>query len=158
MGRRRDGTVAYRAFLVPAVGIAAVLFSVLAFGDLQGNLVYYLTPSEAVERQVEFGGERRFRLAGQVVDDSVHARATGAEFSMSDGLTTIDVVHAGAPPQLFRPGIDVVVEGSWEGGRFASDTMMIKHDEEYCAPEREERHCPSRTPASSAGSADGPGR
>ncbi len=156
--RARGGRVAHRAFLIPAVGVAAVLFGVLAFGDLQGNLVYYLTTSEAVDRQGQFGDQRRFRLAGHVVEDSVRPTAAGAAFSMTDGVTTIEVVHTGAPPQLFRSGIDVVLEGSWDEGRFASDTMMIKHDEQYCAPEREERHCPSRTPAADAAPADGASR
>jgi cytochrome c-type biogenesis protein CcmE len=41
------------------------------------------------------------------------------------------VVHTGVPPQLFQEGIGVVIEGVWTGASFESDTMLVKHDEQY---------------------------
>jgi len=37
--------VRYRWFVLPAAGIAAVLLGVLLLGNLNDNLVYYLTPT-----------------------------------------------------------------------------------------------------------------
>ena len=58
-----------------------------------------------------------------------------------------DVVHVGSPPDLFTPGVPVVLEGRWvegippdldtfacganDGHYFASDHMLVKHDNEY---------------------------
>jgi cytochrome c-type biogenesis protein CcmE len=117
--------------------VAAVLAGVLLFGDLNGNLVYYLTPTEAVERQPEFAGDRRFRLAGLVAQGTVSGRPDAVAFEVQDGATTVAVLHTGAPPQLFREGIEVVVEGAWRGDTFASDAMLIKHDETYAPPAKD---------------------
>lgn len=127
-----------RAFTVPVAGLAAVLGGVLVFGDLGGELVYYRTPTEAVEQRRDGTDDRRFRLAGTVVEDSVVPSGTGSvAFTVTDGVTTVDVAHTGAPPQLFRDGIEVVVEGAWQDERFTSDTMLVKHDEEYYPPDAE---------------------
>ena len=121
--------------LAPVLGIAALLVGVLAFGDLGPNLVYYLTPSEAVEQRADFGAERRFRLAGTVADGSVRDAGPATAFTVDDGATTVAVVHTGEPPELFQTGIQVVVEGAWDGDTFRSDTMLIQHDETYYPPE-----------------------
>lgn len=115
-------------------GVAAVLGGVLTFGNLNGNLVYYLTPTEAVEQRADFADGRRFRLAGRVVDGSLERVAGQARFTVGVGYRSVRVRHEGTPPQLFREGIEVVVEGAWSGDVFASDTMIVKHDENYAPP------------------------
>jgi cytochrome c-type biogenesis protein CcmE len=129
--------MAYRWFVLPAVGIVAILVGVLVWGNLGSNLVFYLTPSEAVQRRAEFSDGERFRLGGLVVSGSVVRDGPTTEFQVTDGETVIDVVHVGAPPELFQEDIGVLVEGSWERGRVASDTLVVKHDEEYRAPDGE---------------------
>lgn len=122
-----------RYLAVPLAGLAAVLIGVLAFGNLNGSLVYYLTPTEAVAQRDDLGA-RRFRLAGEVAEGSVVASGGGVVFTVTDGDTDVRVTHRGAPPQLFQEGIEVVVEGAWEQTAFASDTMLVKHDEQYYPP------------------------
>jgi cytochrome c-type biogenesis protein CcmE len=51
--------------------------------------------------------------------------------SVTDGRETTEVVHAGVIPQLFAEGQGVIVEGTWDGTTFHSDTMLIRHDEQY---------------------------
>ena len=46
-------------------------------------------------------------------------------------ITSIPVIHTGAPQQLFQEGIGVVITGTWDGTEFHSDEMMVKHDEQY---------------------------
>jgi len=45
-------------------------------------------------------------------------------------------VHAtGAPPQMFRPGIGVVVEGRYaHDGTFQATNLMVRHSNEYHPP------------------------
>lgn len=119
----------YRWFVVAALGLAAVLtgFLIANIGD---DLVYYQTPSEVREdaSRIESG---RFRLGGQVVPGTIESQADGVRFSVTDGIATVSVDHEGAPQQLFSEGIGVVVEGTWDGEVFHSDSMIIKHDEQY---------------------------
>ncbi|NMR21052.1 cytochrome c maturation protein CcmE [Cellulomonas fimi] len=128
-----------RAFVVPGVGLAAVLAGTLMFGNLNDNLVYYLTPDEAVSGRAAASNGERFRLGGLVEAGSVVPTADGVRFTVvgeSDG-GTVQVEHSGAPNQLFQEGIGVVVEGRWRADVFVSDTMIVKHDEEYRAPATE---------------------
>jgi cytochrome c-type biogenesis protein CcmE len=129
--------VKQKAFLVPAIGVALVMLGVLYFGNLNRNLIYYLTPTEAVASRADFPDGRRLRLGGLVMEGSMAATADGVRFEVGDERTTVAVLHLQAPQQLFQEGIGVVVEGSWQGERFVSTNMMVRHDEEYRAPQGE---------------------
>jgi len=116
----------YWKFIVPALASIAVL-AVLLF-NLSSSLVYFNTPTELTEQAPN--GDRQ-RLGGQVVPGSATATTDGVEFFVTDGRQAVAVLHVGAPPQLFQEGVGVVVEGVWDGDRFHSDTMLVKHDEQY---------------------------
>ncbi|MEZ5176277.1 MAG: cytochrome c maturation protein CcmE [Acidimicrobiia bacterium] len=116
----------YARFLIPA-GIIVVVLVVLLV-NLSASLVYYSTPAEVLERSPS---AERLRLGGRVMPDSVIDGGTTVTFTVADCDTSVTVVHAGVPPQLFQEGIGVVVEGTWDGTVFASDTMLVKHDEQY---------------------------
>lgn len=106
----------------------------LLFGALARNVVYFRTVTEAVDRRVD-EGDRRLRVAGEVVPGSVVESADGVEFELTDGTTTIRVVHRGDPPQLFADGVPIVSEGKWGAAdAFASDRILIRHGNEYKPP------------------------
>ncbi len=119
----------YRAFLIPALGLLAILIGFLVF-NIRDNLVYYRVPDEVIA-DTTISESDRFRLGGQVVPGSISDDESSVTFSVTDGKKTIVVVHQGAPQQLFQEGIGVVVEGTWDGVVFSSDSMIIKHDEQY---------------------------
>ncbi|WP_308283181.1 cytochrome c maturation protein CcmE [Pseudonocardia nigra] len=130
----------YRLLAVAALGVVAVLVGLLLFGNLNRNLVYYLTPGEAVAQRSEFSDGRRFQLGGLVQERSVVPSADGVRFVVTGtepGGATVPVDYRGVPAQLFAEGIGVVLEGSWRGDEFAADTMKVKHDENYRPPEGE---------------------
>jgi cytochrome c-type biogenesis protein CcmE len=56
---------------------------------------------------------------------------------MDSGVGQTVAVHSkGAPPQMFRDGMGVVVEGRYHrDGVFQSTNLMVKHSNEYRAPE-----------------------
>ena len=118
----------YARFVVPALGLVVVLLGFLLF-NLKDSLVFFRTPTEVVTETTP--GEDRMRLGGQVVGGTVEDTSDGVLFDVSDGTTTIAVVHTGAPQQLFQEGIGVVITGTWNGDRFHSDEMLVKHDEQY---------------------------
>ena len=132
----------HKSFLIPAIGLVVLALGYIVFGGLDDNLVYYLTPTEAVEQRAEYPDGERFRLGGFVEEGSVAQTAEGVVFVIVEDGVSVDVEHTGAPPQLFRDNIGVVVEGTWEGEAFHSDTLLIKHDEEYRSTEGDEPYVP----------------
>lgn len=116
----------YAKFVIPALLLAAVL--VVLMVNLSSALVYFNTPSEVLARD---GGDARLRLGGRVVPGTVDETGVGVTFELEDCDVSVSVIHTGAPPQLFKEGIGVVVEGVWDGVAFESDTMLVKHDEQY---------------------------
>jgi len=116
----------YWKFIIPAA-IVAVVAAVLVL-NLSSSLVYFNTPTELTESEP---GDSRLRLGGQVAVGSVTDTTQGVAFAVTDGRHSVAVVHVGAPQQLFQDGIGVVVEGTWDGSTFHSDTMLVKHDEQY---------------------------
>lgn len=116
----------YAKFVIPAAVIIGVL--VVLMINLNSALVYFNTPSELA---VEDGSAERLRLGGRVVPGTVVEASGTVTFEVDDCDAAIIVEHEGAPPQLFQEGIGVVVEGVWTGSVFESDTMLVKHDEQY---------------------------
>jgi cytochrome c-type biogenesis protein CcmE len=137
------GLTRYRLLAVAALGVVAVLTAFLLFGNLSRNLVYYLTPAEAIAQRADYPDGKRFQLGGLVTPGSVTPTPDGVRFEVSSGTepgsATIPVEFHGAPAQLFDAGIGVVLEGSWQGAQFVSDSMKVKHDENYRPPEGDQR-------------------
>ncbi|MFO7547970.1 MAG: cytochrome c maturation protein CcmE [Acidimicrobiia bacterium] len=124
----------YRWFVLPAVaGILVAGFYLVR--SISGDLVYYLTTSEAVERRGEFPDGNRFRLIGIVVPGSYSSDGLNHAFEITDGATMVPVLLTRTPPPLFQEDVAVLLDGYWEGGRFTSDQALLRHEEDYQAPE-----------------------
>lgn len=121
-----------RYVIALAVSVGAVAW--LVAGPLRSNVQYFRTPSEAVASKAD-DGDRRFRLAGQVVDGSVEQTDDGVQFDVTDGSAIVHVVHRGDPPELFGEDVPIVCEGRWRGASFGSDRILIRHGNEYRPPE-----------------------
>ena len=124
-----------RLGLAGLVVVAAVGF--LVFQGLGNATLYFRTADEAVDRR-EDHGTRRFRIEGAVVPDTVSESRGRVAFRIASNGVQVPVVHDGDPPDMFKPGIPVVLEGRFQGETFASDRMLVKHSENYVAenPER----------------------
>lgn len=121
----------YRRIVIPVLGAVLVLAGYLLFGNLNQNLVYYLTPTEATAQRVGDEAGERFRLGGLVQEDSVVRTGEETRFTLTDDEAAVPVRFTGVPPQLFAAGIGAVVEGAWRGDSFYADTMFVKHEEDY---------------------------
>ncbi|HEX5366812.1 MAG TPA: cytochrome c maturation protein CcmE [Acidimicrobiales bacterium] len=117
----------------PLAVLAAVLVGIGAFvyRGLDDAALYFRNADEAVAQRDELG-TRRFRLQGTVAGDPV-AEDGHVAFDVTFDGVTVPVDHAGTPPDMFAPGIPVVLEGRWraDGTVFESDRMLVKHDESY---------------------------
>jgi cytochrome c-type biogenesis protein CcmE len=124
-----------RIFLIAAIAVAAIGFTIIAASGINKNLVYYWTPSD-----LHKAGDKAYgatiRLGGQVVPGSVRNRVgSQMEFDVTDKHQVVHVKSNGIPPQMFREGIGVVVEGTMvRAGFFESDRLMVSHNNEYRSP------------------------
>jgi cytochrome c-type biogenesis protein CcmE len=125
-----------RWFAIGALALAAAAFVGITFSGIGQNLVYYWGPTE-----LRAAGDKAIgatiRLGGQVGKDSIRygEGASSLEFDVGDGKNTVHVRSKGVPPQMFREGIGVVVEGTMtRAGHFESHRLMVSHDNEYRAP------------------------
>ncbi|MEX0977038.1 MAG: cytochrome c maturation protein CcmE [Woeseia sp.] len=122
-----------------AVGLAAgglLIATGLTLRAFQDNMMFYVEISEVVAGNVP--AERRFRVGGLVVENSVR-RAAGeleVEFTLTDTVSELPVAYSGVLPDLFREGQGIIAHGRLgEDGRFVADTVLAKHDENYMPPE-----------------------
>ncbi len=121
--------------VVVLVAVVLVVIGFLAFSSIGSALVYYLTPTELLERGDAAIGET-VRLGGQVAPGSVSGAATDLRFTLTDGETDIPVHSTVAPTRSFREGSGAVVEGELGAdGIFEARQLIVKHDENYEAPE-----------------------
>ena len=132
-------------FFVGLVGVAAVV-AWLMWTGISDSMVYYLTPSELLER-VE--GDPTFhelgvKVGGQVVEGSWARRKSGAgthEFLVAD-VENPDVAFAvrygDILPDTFNDQAEVVVEGVFgTDGVFRAHTVLTKCGSRFEAAEEE---------------------
>lgn len=120
-----------RLWAVGLVVLAALGF--LVFQGLSNATVYFKTADEAVAERASLG-ERRFRLEGMVLAGSVRDTGSEVDFTVrGEAGAMVSVVHDGEVPELFQPGIPVVMEGRWDGDRYRSDRILVRHTSEYRA-------------------------
>ncbi|MEA2569114.1 MAG: cytochrome c-type biosis protein CcmE [Acidobacteriota bacterium] len=124
-----------RLFLIIAIAVAAIGFTIIAASGINKNLVYYWTPSD-----LHKAGDKAYgatiRLGGQVLPGSVHHQSGSAlDFDVTDKHQSVHVKSTGIPPQMFREGIGVVVEGTMtREGFFQGERLMVSHNNEYRSP------------------------
>lgn len=127
------------AFLGAGVLVAA--FAWLLYGGLDSNVIYFLTPAELLEKGPR-GVDRPVRLGGQVKPGSVKwdDKSLVLRFLVTDGTADVAVQSTGQPPQMFRDGMGVVVDGRLgRDGVFQCSSLMVKHSNEYRPPKAGER-------------------
>ena len=118
------------------IAVAGWAVSMLNFGD---SLVYFYTPAEARQKAPDLG-RNTIKIGAMVKTGTVqwNPRDLDLAFVITDFKgNEIDVQHKGIKPDLFREGQGVVVEGrlSADGKNFTADRLMVKHSEEYKAPD-----------------------
>jgi cytochrome c-type biogenesis protein CcmE len=114
------------SFILAGIAIlGAVLY--LVFANTQANAVYYMTVPEL--KHCTTCTVQAVRVAGVVEAGSV-ARNDARQminFTITDGKQLLPVTYTGVVPDIFRPGIQVVVEGHYTGqGPFQAQTLLAK--------------------------------
>ena len=116
-----------RYTIIALLCIGAVVWMVTL---MQKNVVFFKTVSAAVADRTH-DGTRTMRIGGAVVPGSIHDTVDGADFKLTEGGVTVLVDHHGTEPTLFKNCAPVVADGHWQGQRFMSDQILIKHGSTY---------------------------
>ncbi len=129
-----------------ALGLAVIVGAVgwMLSSSLSENLQFFLTPSEYLQNEAKYSG-KRVMLGGVVEPGSVKfdKEVLKLSFVVSDGTAKFKVLHSGTPPELFKAGTGVTIEGKLEGSGpsavFQGERLLVKHSEEYRAPKPGEK-------------------
>ena len=115
------------------LAVVVIAVGVVAYQGLTSASLYFYNADEAVAERDTLG-DKRIRVQG-TVQEGVDTVPDGVTFSIAFNGVEVPVVHQGDPPELFEPGIPVVLEGHWaadaSGDAFHSDEILVKHDEQY---------------------------
>jgi len=130
-----------------ALSVAGLVLTAFAYMDTvaeavfgESNMVMYWSPSELIE-QGDKGKRATVRLGGMVKpgSDPDWDKKLPLRFYITDMKETIAVASTGAPPQMFREGIGVIVEGRLDDdGVFQTGRVLVKHSNEYRVPDEDE--------------------
>jgi cytochrome c-type biogenesis protein CcmE len=130
-----------RPWVIGGVAVVVAVFGWLLYGGLDKNVVFFLTPQELLAKGAD-GYDVPVRLGGQVKPGTVKwdDKTLRLTFQVTDGKSDVAVQSSGAPPQMFRDGMGVVVEGRFGRDQvFNSTGLMVKHSNEYRAPKAGEK-------------------
>jgi cytochrome c-type biogenesis protein CcmE len=107
---------------IPAAIVAACV-GYLVYSASGGSAEYYLTVSQL--RAHTASGD--VRVAGVVQDDVVKTSGLHVTFTEKDSTASVPVDYSGSLPDIFKPGITVVVEGTLGAdGVFHARTLLAK--------------------------------
>ncbi|MCB9556294.1 MAG: cytochrome c maturation protein CcmE [Deltaproteobacteria bacterium] len=135
----RAGGPKKKLFFTVAIVIVVGAIGFLAFGGIGKNLVYYWNPTELLQNEARAVGAK-IRLGGMVKQGSLPKSYNAEKFSeltfvVTDMKHDVKVHTRSVPPQMFREGIGVVIEGTYtKEGVFESERLLVKHGNEYQPP------------------------
>lgn len=131
MARKKGKGLYIATFLLFAAGAGYLIFA-----GISDNSVYFLNVSEALAMPA--GKVQSARLFGTVKAEGLEklAGTPGVSFLLEDKDDTqksLNVVFEGAVPDTFKPGAEVIVEGSLDStqGSFKAKTLMTKCPSKY---------------------------
>jgi cytochrome c-type biogenesis protein CcmE len=113
------------SFLLAGIAIlGAVIYLVVS--NTQASAVYYMTVSEL--KSCKTCVTQDVRVAGVVQSGFVRNDAQQTiSFVITQGSQKLPVTYTGVVPDIFAPGITVVVEGYYTGsGPFQAQTLLAK--------------------------------
>lgn len=129
---RRERRRGSRRWAWAVLAVIVVIAGVVLLQGLGNATLFFRNVDEAVAERDDLG-DRRFRLQGTVVGETIVESDGGVVFDVEFNDVRAEVRHVGDPPDLFQPGIPVVLEGAWSptDEHFDSTVMIVRHTNEY---------------------------
>jgi len=121
-----------RIKFIVAIGIVGLALSYLVYGGVKEAKVYYLTVEELKDRAPSIYKEK-VRVSGKVVPGTIKKEIDGSlEFRITNGNQTIDVRYKGIIPDIFKDGVEAVVEGLYTPANvFNANVLLAKCPTKY---------------------------
>ena len=116
------------SFLIAGIAILGAV-AYLVYANTQANAVYYMTVSELKSCTSLACTTQSVRVAGVVQAGKIvrNDQTQTVHFVITQGVQALPVVYSGIVPDIFRPGIEVVVEGHYSGHvAFQALTLLTK--------------------------------
>jgi cytochrome c-type biogenesis protein CcmE len=122
------------AFIIAGF-ICLALALALILNNFQGNLVFFYSPTDVMQKNVK--DNQVIRIGGLVENGSVMKLDDGVttQFSITDLHKSLSVQYTGILPPMFHEGQGMVAKGKLVNGVFIADSLLTKHDEKYMPPE-----------------------
>lgn len=121
--RRRWAPIAIVVFAVVAGGFVVTQF-------LTNAIDYYCNVDEIGDRE-GCEEDRRLRVQGVVVENSLRKENGSTIFELSYNDTVVPVTYLGDPGGIFQECIPIVAHGRMTNGVFDSNRIEVKHSNEY---------------------------
>ena len=113
--------------------IVLMVIGYLIYTGLRDTMIFYLTVSEVMAQPLEDLSQTQ-KVGGFVNADSVQwdPKTLKLSFKLEDQLASLIVNYSGVVPDSFKPGAEVIVEGTYRGnGSFQATTIMPKCASKY---------------------------
>ncbi len=117
---------------IVAITVIAVAIAYLVYGGVNDTMIYYLTVQELKEK-VPSVYTQKVRVSGKVVPGSIRNEIDGSlEFKIADGDETMNVKYKGIVPDIFKDGVEAVVEGLYTPDNvFVASLLLAKCPTKY---------------------------
>jgi cytochrome c-type biogenesis protein CcmE len=115
------------SFIIAGLAILAAV-GYLVYANTQSNAVYYMTVAE-LHNCATCATQQSVRVAGVVQKGSIvrNDAAGQIKFVITEGGQALHVTYNGVVPDIFQPGLTVVVEGHYTGqGPFNAQDLLTK--------------------------------
>ncbi len=122
---RRRKRIPLSFFIAGVAILGAVIY--LVYINTQTNALYYMTVAEL--KHCPSCATQNVRVAGYVQAGTIvhNDRTQAVSFVIEDSQQTLQVTYNGVLPDIFRAGVQVVVEGHYSGsGPFQAQTLLAK--------------------------------
>lgn len=123
--------IKYKPIVISAVILTVIVY--LIYTGLRDTMVFYLTVSEVMAKPLEELTDTQ-KVGGIVTAGSVKwdPRTLKLSFKLEDQKANLIVNYSGVVPDSFKPGTEVIVEGTYRGdGSFWATTIMPKCASKY---------------------------
>ncbi|MEM9033616.1 MAG: cytochrome c maturation protein CcmE [Actinomycetota bacterium] len=129
---RRERRRGSRRWAWAVLALVVIAVGVVLVQGLGNATLFFRNVDEAVAEREDLG-DRRFRIQGTVIGETIVRTDGAVSFTIEYNDVRAEIQHVGDPPDLFQPGIPVVLEGAWSQteAHFDSTVMIVRHTNEY---------------------------
>lgn len=123
--------IKYKPIVLSAVVL--IVIGYLIYTGLRDTMIFYLTVSEVLAKPPEKLTQTQ-KVGGMVTTGSVQwdPKTLKLSFKLEDNQANLIVNYSGVVPDSFKPGAEVIVEGTYRGdGSFWATTIMPKCASKY---------------------------